>query len=112
METQDGTILAVQRRGREVAKLVVGLLAKLQFQDVTRQQVESVIKALTEFDSHNLELQQFLLGDADIDSPPQVKPLLDQMYGEYVMERQRAAHLGESGTATGVNIGLPMIELF
>jgi methyl-accepting chemotaxis protein len=111
METQDGTIQDVQRRGEEVASLVIDLLANLQFQDVTRQQVEHVVGAMTSIDEHNEALRDFLLGTADARDVPQIQPLLDQMYGTYVMDSQRSSHNASTGGNAGATAGL-LIELF
>ncbi len=112
METQHATIQDVHRHGREVASRVVGLLAHLQFQDVTRQQVEHVVTALVEFDRHNSELQRYLLGAQPPDALPQIQHVLDQMYGTYVMELQRSSHSAAIIDDAGAAPAAPLIELF
>jgi methyl-accepting chemotaxis protein len=116
LETQDGTILDVQQRGQEIASLVIDLLANLQFQDVTRQQVEHVAQVMTAIDDHNAELQTFLLSTESAQSIPGIQPLLDQLYSTYVMAEQRTAHAaamgGGVGEAPASGGGTLAIELF
>lgn len=112
METQDSTIQDVQRRGEEVASQVIDLLANLQFQDVTRQQVEHVVGTMTAMDDHNAALQRFLLSGGSADSVPRIQPLLDQMYGTYVMDSQRSTHAASTGGAGDASAGGLLIELF
>jgi methyl-accepting chemotaxis protein len=111
METQDDTIRDVQGHGQEVASQVIGLLANLQFQDVTRQQVEHVVGALRAVDRHNEALQQYLLSESAAASVPALQPLLDEMYSTYVMDSQRSSHAGSSSGAPATG-GAPAIELF
>jgi methyl-accepting chemotaxis protein len=108
MESQDLTMQEVARSGEAVAALVIGLLANLQFQDVTRQQVEHVVHAMTALDDHNEALKNFLLGAGAADEVPDIRPLLDRMYGSSVMDSQRSAH----GSTPQSTSAAPLIELF
>jgi methyl-accepting chemotaxis protein len=97
-----------------LAEMFMNALASVQFQDVTRQQIEQVLDALNRLDSHaNLladRLHQF-------DDPHfEFKPLsehLDQIYSSYVMSSQRDSHQASmGGTKTSTDEGRPKIELF
>jgi methyl-accepting chemotaxis protein len=97
-----------------LAEMFMNALASVQFQDVTRQQIEQVLDALNRLDSHaNLladRLHQF-------DDPHfELKPLsehLDQIYSSYVMSSQRDSHQASiGGTKTSTDEGRPKIELF
>jgi len=114
LETQDNAIRDVRLRGEEVAALVISLLANLQFQDVTRQQLDSVVQAMTAIDRHNEALQSFLLSTEVAENVPQIQPLLDKMYGTYVMQEQRLAHAaaGVLGGRSEAGEAPPMVELF
>jgi methyl-accepting chemotaxis protein len=113
METQDSTIQNVQRRGEEVAALVIGLLASLQFQDVTRQQVEQVVGVLRAIDQHNNDLGRFLISDNGPESVPDIRPFLEEMYGTYVMDSQRTMHAASTSAGEqGAMAAGPLIELF
>jgi methyl-accepting chemotaxis protein len=113
METQDHAIRDVQRQGEDVATLVIGLLANLQFQDVTRQRIDHVVETLCALDLHNEELQRYLLEPDGTLPLPQIQLVLDSMYGRYVMEHQRADHItSTTGAAAPIGNGAPLIELF
>jgi len=113
METQDHAIRDVQRQGEDVASLVIGLLANLQFQDVTRQRIDHVVETLCALDVHNEELQRYLLEPDGALPVPQIQPVLDAIYGRYVMERQRSDHNAATTGADARNEdGAPVIELF
>jgi methyl-accepting chemotaxis protein len=108
--TQDTTIQAVACHGQEVATLLIGLLADLQTQDVTRQQVEHVVGALTEIDRHNADLQRFLLGNGAAADVPGIEPVLELLHSKYVMDSQRTAFA--SGVLGAQADSGPLVELF
>ncbi len=113
METQDEAIKDVQQRGEDVETLVIGLLANLQFQDVTRQHIDHVVETLRALDAHNEALQRYLLEPDGALPIPQIQPVLDKMYGRYVMEQQRSNHTALTvGVAASSADGAPLIELF
>jgi methyl-accepting chemotaxis protein len=112
METQEQAIKDVQNRGEDVAALVIGLLANLQFQDVTRQHIDHVVETLCALDSHNEALGRYLIEPDGTQPVPRIQPVLDRMYGRYVMERQRTSHSALTGSpAVGADSG-PLVELF
>jgi methyl-accepting chemotaxis protein len=87
---------------QQLAGMFMSALASVQFQDVTRQQIEQVIDALNRLDAHSAMLASRLSQLED----PQFKwqPLsehLDQLYSSYVMDSQRSAHDGALRSATG-----------
>jgi methyl-accepting chemotaxis protein len=98
---------------QQLADMFMSALASVQFQDVTRQQIEQVIDALKRLDAHAALLESRL--DQFEDPHFVMQPLsehLDQIYSSYVMDSQRDTHHAatKSGAAT-VKAG-PKIELF
>lgn len=71
-------------------------MASVQFQDITRQQVEHVIDCVRHIDSHAQEVASLIeRGDEFASNDPVLKPLKDQfddMYSRYVMDEQRDVH--------------------
>jgi methyl-accepting chemotaxis protein len=112
MEAQDSTMHDVSVRSEEVAARVVDLLASLQFQDVTRQQLEHISHATTAIDAQNAALCSVLLGTCSEADVPPIESILDQMYGTYVMSGQRSAHHAIVGGANHAVEDGPVIELF
>ncbi|MDP2824720.1 MAG: methyl-accepting chemotaxis protein [Sulfuritalea sp.] len=98
---------------QQLAGMFMSALASVQFQDVTRQQIEQVIDALNRLDTHSTLLANRL--DQFEDPNFVLQPLsehLDQIYSNYVMDSQRDTHRSatKSGAPTG-KVG-PKIELF
>ncbi len=100
----------------KLASMFMNALASVQFQDVTRQQIEQVIDALNRLDQHSQLLSSRLEQFEDPDF--HIQPLsshLDEIYSKYVMDSQRDTHhnaMGGSGPAAGKSGGGPKVELF
>ncbi len=100
----------------KLAEMFMNALASVQFQDVTRQQIEQVINALDRLDSQTIQLVARLENHDDPNLA--IQPLaehLDQIYSSYVMDSQRSTHreaLGESSTARQSAASGPKVELF
>jgi methyl-accepting chemotaxis protein len=89
-------------------------LASIQFQDVTRQQVEQVVDALNRLDAQAGLLARKLRNFND--SSIAITPLadhLDEIYSSYVMSSQRQTHNDalKGGRQTVESTG-PKVELF
>jgi methyl-accepting chemotaxis protein len=107
----------ITESSEQLAGMFMSALASVQFQDVTRQQIEQVIDALNRLDGHAT-----MLGDRlhQLEDPHfELLPLaahLEQMYGNYVMDSQRHVHNSVQHSATGsvarASKAGPKIELF
>ncbi|OHC66496.1 MAG: chemotaxis protein [Rhodocyclales bacterium GWA2_65_19] len=103
----------IAESSRKLGEMFMSALASVQFQDVTRQQIEQVVDALNRLDAHSALLASRL--DQFEDPHFSLQPLsshLDQMYSNYVMDSQRDIHhdITRNGTTAG-KTG-PKIELF
>ncbi len=111
-ETQ--VLVSVTDSSRRLSDMFMNALASIQFQDVTRQQVEQVINALDRLDSHTGMLAKRLENFQDPDF--KLVPLsqhLDEIYGNYVMDSQRMAHSNATGQSSGPATGSSSkVELF
>ncbi|MBP6710984.1 MAG: chemotaxis protein [Propionivibrio sp.] len=96
-------------------------MASVQFQDITRQQVEHVIECVKHIDSHAQEIAGLIeRGDDHASEIRVLKPLSDQldaMYSRYVMDEQRDVHQRtlNQGSAKATPANAPRksnIELF
>lgn len=98
----------------KLAEMFMSALASIQFQDVTRQQIEQVVGALQRLDDHAESLAARLERHDDADF--RLEPLsqkLDEIYGNYVMAAQRDVHLAAvGGTAKEADAHGPKVELF
>ena len=108
-------LVKVRESSQELSEMFMNALASVQFQDVTRQQVERVAHALERLDSHTALLADRL--QASEVGSSEFQPLsqhLDQMCDSYVMNSQRDSHnsaMGHAGAATPSG-GDKKIELF
>jgi methyl-accepting chemotaxis protein len=106
-------LLTVKNSSEKLANMFMNALASVQFQDVTRQQIEQVIDALNRFDGHAKmlvdRLEQF--GDPDFHMQP-LSEHLDQLYGNYVMSSQRSGHKQALNMASEPEAQGPKVELF
>ncbi len=118
LEHDLSTLNTVRETSGELARMFMDVMAAVQFQDITRQQIEIVINALSQLDEHMAALAQRIKSadDPDFHYTP-LTARLDDLYDKYVMETQRASHqqalghAGHSGAAQG-NAGSAKIELF
>lgn len=99
---------------KQLADMFMSALASVQFQDVTRQQLEQVADALNRLDQH----ASLLAGRLEqLEGPTtELQPLsahLDQLYSSYVMDSQRDTHLNATKKSNAARkTSQPKIELF
>ncbi len=106
----------ISSSSEQLNSMFMDTLASIQFQDRVRQQIEQIIAALSQLDTHADTLASRL------ESPQETNftftPLstqLEQMFSQYVMSSQRSSHHGAlDATATGSNTSpsQPKVELF
>jgi len=107
-------VATIGESSQQLASMFMDALASVQFQDVTRQQIEQVSSALNRLDGYAAELAERLeqIGDPGI----AVKPLshhIEQLYQDYVMSSQRESHQAALKHKPGGDSGgSPKIELF
>jgi len=104
----------IRSSSQALAEMFMNALASVQFQDVTRQQIEQVVDALNHLDGHTALLADRLKHAEEPNF--ELQPLaqhLDEMYGNYVMSSQRDSHQASLGnTKDTSDAGRPKIELF
>jgi methyl-accepting chemotaxis protein len=107
-------VATIGESSQQLASMFMDALASVQFQDVTRQQIEQVAAALNRLDGHAAELAERL--DRIDDAGIALKPLshhIEQLYQDYVMSSQRESHQAALNQKAGSdNSGGPKVELF
>ena len=93
MRHEAGVLAEVQQSSTQLTSMFLEAQASVQFQDVTRQQIEHVAEALTHLDTHSGALAERLRApeDAGFTYTP-IAQYLEALYGRYVMAQQREAH--------------------
>lgn len=102
---QAALIAEVHKRSDAMRAPLNTLCGSIQFQDVARQQLEQVSRALSMISDHFVSLSNAIINEG---APPDssIATCLSSILENYVMEQQRAAHRGESAASA------PKIELF
>lgn len=93
MQHEVGVLSQVRESSSQLANMFMDTQASVQFQDVSRQQIEHVMQALTQLDENAGQLAERLKSpDIGAGSYKPIAEHLDALYGRYVMESQRASH--------------------
>jgi methyl-accepting chemotaxis protein len=107
-------VATIRDSSQELGQMFMDALSSVQFQDVTRQQIEQVSAALDRLDSHANELAERL--DRFDDQNFVFKPLahhIDEIYKDYVMSSQRESHDSSLNRSSGSDAGSESkVELF
>ena len=93
MHHEAGVLVEVQSSSTQLTAMFLEAQASVQFQDVSRQQIEQVMQALKQLDDHAGLLADRLRAyeDASFTYKPIVQHL-ETLYSQYVMEGQRTIH--------------------
>lgn len=112
-EHEAAVVGTIKESSEQLAGMFMSALASVQFQDVTRQQIEQVIDALNRLDKHASMLVARLgqMEDPDFTVQP-LSEHLDQIYSNYVMDSQRDTHNSATGSGAKASAAGPKIELF
>ncbi len=109
-------MVKVDESGKALSEMFMEAMASVQFQDVTRQQLELVINAVNRLEQHSALLADRLENCEDGDKS--ITPLsqhLEEIYSSYVMDSQRQSHqkaTAGSFTPQAKSDNGPKIELF
>lgn len=114
LRNQSKSMETVRDSSEELASMFMDALASVQFQDVTRQQIEHTTDALQGLDQHLTTLAERLEhSDNPVFAYTPMAQHLEAIYSRYVMEDQRSTHDGVVGrTAAHPSAANPRIELF
>ena len=114
MKRDEEMLANLSNTSNTLSSMFMDVLASIQFQDVTRQQIEQVQNALTRLDAHVAQMVE-MMRSKDFSNAASIKEHIDQMYEGYVMEKQRDVHasaMGGAGQAGGISAAPQKIELF
>ncbi len=113
--TRDEKLLEqLSTTSQTLSSMFMDVLSNIQFQDVTRQQIELVQGALTRLDDHIAQLVEMMRAK-DFSNAASIKDHIDHIYKGYVMDSQRDVHasvIGEVARESGASKEPAKIELF
>lgn len=109
-------LVTIRQASDELANMFMDALASVQFQDITRQQIEIVCNALRKLDEHAECLAKRMLDSENQDFKYQpMDTQLEALYSRYVMDSQRLSHqkaLDKNSRDSAAVSASPKIELF
>ena len=113
MKRDEEMLAQLKNTSQTLSSMFMDVLANIQFQDITRQQIEQVQNALTRLDNHVAQMVE-MMRRKDFSQAASIKEHIEQMFDGYVMDKQRDVHSSAiSGTATHQSAAaLQKIELF
>ena len=93
MRHEAGVLAQIQDSSQQLSMMFMTAQASVQFQDVSRQQIEQVMQALSRLDEHATLLAERLRAfrDPSFEYQP-IAEHLQALYSHYVMESQRTTH--------------------
>lgn len=108
---QRDVLVKVQQESELIANPIMALIGSIQFQDVTRQQLQHISQAMETLADHTENLKGHLDEfDREIDVTS-LKVKIESMVDDYVMSQQRNTHSEIYGEQTDESKG-KLIELF
>ncbi len=90
----------------KVTEKVMELLTNIQFQDITRQQIEQVISYLSELDNYVEYVRSFAVDKKKIEDINGFS--VDNIFNNYVMEKQRDIHNGATDVTARQEAARPL----
>lgn len=116
-EHEASSMKQISSSSTQLGDMFMDTLASIQFQDVVRQQIEQVVIALNQSDTHARTLADRLEAseNADFSFTP-ISEQLEAMFSRYVMAEQRSSHrdalAGGKKSSTSSTPLEPKVELF
>lgn len=101
MKRDEEMLANLSNTSQTLSSMFMEVLANIQFQDVTRQQIEQVQNALSRLDAHITQMV-VMMRSRDFSSAASIKDHIDQIYQGYVMDKQRDVHNSAIGGADKV----------
>ncbi|MGN7613252.1 methyl-accepting chemotaxis protein [Magnetococcales bacterium HHB-1] len=114
LDRNESSMNQITEWNHELADRVMTLMSEIQFQDIARQRLEQIIKALDRRKEYSEKVQQ-ALHDPDVDYHSLELLTIDDLRADYVMAGQHEIHAqatGETIEEEAESDAVPKIELF
>ena len=114
MKRDEEMLSHLSNTSNTLSTMFMDVMAGIQFQDITRQQIEQVQGALSRLDAHTIQMIE-MMRSKDFSNAASIKEQIDKIHKSYVMEKQRDIHataLGGAAQSGGASAATQKIELF
>jgi len=114
MKRDEETLSHLTNSSNTLSNMFMDVMAGIQFQDITRQQIEQIQNALNRLNSHVVQMVE-MLRSKDLSNAASLRDHIDQMYNNYVMKGQRDVHesvMEVNSQSNGDSPATQKIELF
>ena len=114
MKRDEEMLSHLSNTSNTLSSMFMDVMASIQFQDITRQQIEQVQSALSRLDTHAVQMVE-MMRSKDFSNVASIREHIDQIYNSYVMKNQRDVHasaLGGNIQASDGSTATQKIELF
>jgi methyl-accepting chemotaxis protein len=101
----------VHQESELIAKPIMDLIGAIQFQDVTRQQLDQVSSAMVSLSEHTGRLKACVEGNEQDGSFETLQTKIEEMFAQYVRAQQRNVHQAAVGGAEHESTA-SVVELF
>lgn len=103
---RESILTRVEKGAREITEMTLGILSTVQYQDIVRQQLEQVVKAISLLQENATPLLSAAKNHSPLDHWKKLD--LDALFNDYVMQSQRDIHGGvfRSSQDAGVSEGV------
>ncbi len=91
MKRDEEMLAHLSNTSNTLSSMFMDVMAGIQFQDITRQQIEQVQNALSRLDTHAMEMVE-MMRSKDFSKAASIREHIDQIYEGYVMKKQRDVH--------------------
>jgi len=109
-ERERALLATISQSSGKLGAMFMDTLASVQFQDVTRQQIEQVISGIERLDTHAEALAGVIERGIDVRREDAIEPLgkqMQQVFSAYVMDQQRHAHHHAVGAGAAAGATMP-----
>lgn len=108
---QRDMLVKVHQESELIAKPIMDLIGAIQFQDVTRQQLDQVSSAMVSLAEHTGRLKACVEGNEQDGSFETLQTKIEEMFAQYVRAQQRNVHHAAVGGAEQESTA-SVVELF
>ena len=88
MKSDEKMLNSLRSTSKTLSSMFVEVLANIQFQNGTRQQIEQIQKIITRLDVHVAQMVE-IMRSRDSSRTASIKERIDHIYKEYVLDKQR-----------------------